>query len=193
MGDPKFLDAKHVFSDIETENRKVSTEILNPEKAKKKPVSEGYGDGVTMLYKEAKASDFIMGSDHIKILNDCNKIIIDTPRIQKHTRTTKEIVECLKDLKVLGMKDLRNLKKWRDALRKEFEEMDKEKEAGAGETAAVPAIMEKTAEEEEEEELQEIDKKISELQDEERRAERRKKKKEMKEKQKRIEKLNLKM
>merc|ERR1711973_758645 len=146
--DPKFLDAKHVFSDIETENRKVTSEIINPEKAKKKPVSEGYGDGVTMLYKEAKASDFIMGSDHIKILNDCNKIIIDTPRIQKHARTTKEIVECLKDLKVLGMKDLRNLKKGRDALRKEFEEMDKEEEAGAGETAAVPAIMEKTTEEE---------------------------------------------
>jgi len=190
--DPKFLDAKHVFSDIETENRKVSTEILNPEKAKKKPVSEGYGDGVTMLYKEAKASDFIMGSDHIKILNDCNKIIIDTPRIQKHARTTKEIVECLKDLKVLGMKDLRSLKKWRDALRKEFEALDEKKESEES-GAKVPAILEKTKEEVEEEELQEIDKQISELQDEERRAERRKRKKEVKEKQKRIQKLNLKM
>ena len=88
--DPKFLDARHVFSDLETENRKLTTEIINPEKAKKKAPREGYGDGATILYKEAKASDFIMGADHIQILNDCNKINIDTPRILKHPRTTKE-------------------------------------------------------------------------------------------------------
>jgi len=191
--DPKFLDPKHVFSDIETENRKLSTEIINPEKVKKKPLAEGYGDNSTMLYQEAKASDFIMGDDHIKILNACNKIIIDAPRIQKHKKTTKEIQECLKDLKVLGMKDLRSLKKWRDALRKEFTELDEQKRKEEAGEEAVPAILEKTQEELEDEELQEMDKKISELQTEERRAERRKKKKEAKEKQKRIERLNLKM
>jgi len=189
--DPKFLDAKHVFSEIDIENRKINMELINPEKAKKKPVHEGYDDGVTMLYKEAKASEFIMGDNHIKILNDCNKIIIDTPRIQKHEKTTKEIVACLNDLKVLGMRDLRNLKKWRDALRKEFDELDKKNKED--ETEAVPAIMEKTAEEMEDEELNEIDTKLAQLKDEERRAERRKKKKETKEKQKRVQKLNLKM
>ena len=60
------------------------------------------------------------------------------------------------------MKDLRNLKKWRDALRKEFEALDAAK-AETGEGAAVPAILEKTPEELEDEELMEMDKKINEL------------------------------
>ena len=69
----------------------------------------------------------------------------------------------MKDLKVLGMKDLRMLKKWRDALRKEFEALDEEAKKASGEGAEVPAILVKTQEELEDEELQEMDKKIAEL------------------------------
>merc|ERR1712059_22852 len=101
----------------------------------------------------------------ITILNSSNAIVLDTPRIVKHERTTPEVVECLKDLRVLGMKELRMLKKWRDALKKEVED----------------------------EELAEVDKQIAELKDEERRAARRMKKKELKAKQKHVEKINLKM
>jgi len=189
--DPKFLDPKHVFSEIESEDSKRSKkELINPEKVKKKKHREGYEDDATVLYKEAKASDFIMGKDPIVILNESNAIVLDTPRIIKHDKTTDEIKECIKDLRVLGMKELRLLKKWRDALRKEFDQLDddnKDKEE------AVPAVHQKTAEEEEDEEMAEIDKQIDDLKDEERRAARRKKKKELKEKQKRVEKINLKM
>ena len=187
--DPKFLDPRHVFAEVEEDNKKTSRELINPEK-KKKPGSEGYHDGATMLYKEAKASEFIMGSAHIEILNTCNKIVLDAPRIVKHKRTTAEIKECLNDIKVLGMKEFRMLKKWRDALRKEFEAED---EKNKDKEEAVPAVHKRTKEEEEEEELAELDKQIEELKDEERRAGRRKKKKELKEKQKRHVKLNLKM
>jgi AdoMet-dependent rRNA methyltransferase SPB1 len=121
--DPKFLDPRHVFSDVEVEDKKAGRELINPER-KKKPGSLGYGDGVTMLYKEATASDFILGANHIQILNECNAIRLDTERVENHPRTTKEIRECIKDLKVLGMKELRLLKKWRDALKKEFEAAD---------------------------------------------------------------------
>merc|ERR1712130_135197 len=58
---------------------------------------------------------------------------------------------------------------------------------------AVPAILQKTKEEEEDEEMAAIDKEGEELRDEERRKARRLKKKELKEKQKRVEKINLKM
>merc|ERR1712013_51016 len=119
-----------------------------------------------------------------------NSIVIDTPRIDKHKKTTDEIRACIKDIKVLGMKELRSLKKWKDALKKEFDEID---EANKDVEEAVPAIHVKTKEEIEDEELAEVDKQIDELKDEERRAARRKKKKELKEKQKRIEKINLKM
>merc|ERR1719228_2108943 len=164
--DPKFLDPKSVFSDIDNSELKQHTDILNPEKKKKKAHREGYDDGATILYKEAKASEFIMGHNNetIKILNESNAIVIDTPRIEKHAKTTAEIKECLKDLKVLGMKDLRLLKKWRDALKKEFEELDMEKTE-----EDVPAILQKTKEEEEEEEMAEVYKQIDELKDEERR------------------------
>merc|ERR1712013_51264 len=119
-----------------------------------------------------------------------NSIVIDTPRIDKHKKTTDEIRACIKDIKVLGMKELRSLKKWKDALKKEFDEID---EANKDVEEAVPAIHVKTKEEIEDEELAGVDKQIDELKDEERRAARRKKKKELKEKQKRIEKINLKM
>jgi len=186
--DPKFLDPKCVFSEVASSEEKQHKEIFNPEK--KKTNREGYEDGATVLYKEANASDFIMGKDAVKILNECNAIVIDTPRIDKHNKTTDEIRECLKDLKVLGMRELRSLKKWKDALKKEFEDLDSSNKDNKD---AVPAIHAKTQEEVEDEEMAEIDKQIDELKDEERRAARRKKKKELKEKQKRVEKINLKM
>jgi len=190
--DPNFFEPKHVFSEVQDDSKKVTKEILNPEKAKRKPAAEGYEDGNTgNLYKEAMASDFIMGSNHVQILNFSNKIVLDTPRVVKHKKTTNEVVECCKDLKVLGMKDLRLLKKWRDALKKEFEEEDKKGEEA--DEVVVPAIHQKTKEEEEDEELANMDKMVEELKDDERRKAKRMKKKELKEKQKRIERINMKM
>merc|ERR1712200_273519 len=119
----------------------------NPEKANKKPSQQGYADGVTLLFKEAKASEFIMGEDPIRILNCANAISLDTPRIKNHPKTTKELKECLKDLKVLAMKDLRKIKKWRDILKEEFE-----KEAQSGEKKDEDKVVEKTEEQIEDEE-----------------------------------------
>eukprot|EP00088_Acartia_fossae_P040863 TRINITY_DN425_c0_g1_i10.p1 TRINITY_DN425_c0_g1~~TRINITY_DN425_c0_g1_i10.p1 ORF type:complete len:864 (-),score=336.42 TRINITY_DN425_c0_g1_i10:76-2667(-) len=191
--DPKFLDAKYVFSDIETENRRLTAEIINPEKAKKKPISEGYAEGVTLLYKEAKASEFITGDDPVRMLNASNRIVIDKPWIKNHVKTSKEIVECLKDLKVLGMKDLRVLKKWRDALRKDLEKKTEEENEGGEEAGENAGEAEKTEDQIEDEELDDIDKQVAELEDAERRKEKRKKKKEKKEQDKRVQRLNLKM
>ena len=59
--DPKFLDSKHVFSEVEPiETSKKDLELVNPERKKKAP-AEGYETGQTLLYNKAKASEFIMG------------------------------------------------------------------------------------------------------------------------------------
>ena len=183
--DPKFVDPKHVFSDVENIQKVSNKTVEDPRKKKKS--RQGYEDGVTMLFKEAKASEFITGDNSIKILNQCNAIKIDKPWIENHKKTTTEIKECLKDLKVLSLKDLRSLKKWKDALKADLDKIaDDENEEDI-------APVEKTAEEVELEELEEMDREIAELKEEERRKEKRKKKKAKQAQQKLVEKMNLKM
>ena len=68
--DPKFLDGKHVFSELDADvganelAEETNKEIINPEKKKKTP-AEGYESGATLLFKQAKASEFIMGDKAI--------------------------------------------------------------------------------------------------------------------------------
>ena len=77
--DPKFLDPKHVFSEVEgskdVEGGVADNELINPER-KKKAAADGYETGATMLFKVAKASDFIMGDKAIHVLNNCHEIIL---------------------------------------------------------------------------------------------------------------------
>merc|ERR1712083_1253861 len=101
-------------------------ELMNPERKKKAP-AEGYETGQTLLYNKAKASEFILGDKPIHVLNNCHEIIIDEGRIKKHPKTNQEIIECCKDIRVLGVKELRLLKKWREILRIDFEKAEKAK------------------------------------------------------------------
>ena len=75
--DPKFLDPKHVFSDVENlteaEGAALDNELVNPERKKKAP-ADGYETGATLLFKVAKASEFIMGDKPIHLLNNCYEI-----------------------------------------------------------------------------------------------------------------------
>lgn len=198
--DPKFLDAKYVFSEVEVaEPADKVAELINPEKKKKAP-AEGYETGKTLLFNRAKASDFIMGEVPIHVLNNCHEIIIDESRIKKHPKTSQEIIECCKDVRVLGTKELRLLKKWREILRADFEKIAKAKEEAKAKKAAdqdgdKDENQQESSEEDEDEDsdLDELDKEIETLQSEEKRAERRKKKKTLKEKRKTAQRIDLKM
>ncbi len=198
--DPKFLDAKHVFAELDVEDAKSNTEILNPDKKKK---AEGYPTGATLLYKKAKASEFIMGDKPIDTLNNYNEIVLDESRIRKHKATTAEIVECCKDIRILDRSALRSLKKWRDVLKTDFIEAEKKKkereaqkakeaEANGGQVVASDDSSDGD-ENSDDEELNKLDSEIATLQDEERRAERRKKKRALKEKRKIAQRIDLKM
>ena len=61
------------------EEEEGANELLNPDKKKKAP-AEGYESGVTLLFKQAKASDFIMGDKAIHLLNNCHEIVLDEAR-----------------------------------------------------------------------------------------------------------------
>ena len=49
--DPKFLDARHVFSEVEPIESSKKDELINPERKKKAP-AEGYETGQTLLYNK---------------------------------------------------------------------------------------------------------------------------------------------
>ena len=86
--DPKFLDPKHVFSEVDSNEAKEYSFLMNPEKKKKAP-AEGYEVTTGLLYKKAKASEFIVGDKPIHVLENCHEIIIDEPRIRKHPKTVQ--------------------------------------------------------------------------------------------------------
>lgn len=112
-----------------------------------------------------------------------------------HEKTTSEIKECVKDIKVLGRKELRNLLTWWKILHEEYV-----KEQNQITETSVESQVElkkngkaEVSDEYEDKELKAVDDQIAELQEEEYREMKRKKKKVLKERKKLNERLNLKM
>lgn len=188
--DSKFFDPKYVFSELEI-NTANKINIFHPER-QKKPKVEGYPENDYTLYHKLSAKEFIACEDAVEALQSASEIVIDDEAIEKHEKTTKEIKEACKDIKVLGRKDLKTLLKWWKMLKEASEE--KKQEDGTeleDETIAAPAAV--SLEEQEDLEDAEIERQIAELRETETREQKRKKKKVHKERQKLNERLNLKM
>ncbi|CAG8608225.1 19166_t:CDS:10 [Cetraspora pellucida] len=116
--DPKFLDPRSVFQEVEIGPKNKSIDVLNP--GKRKRYREGYEDGNYTLYKEISILDFINSDDPIQILGDVNKLKFDTEKAKEllnHESTTEEIKICCDDLKVLGKKEFKNLLRWRNIVK----------------------------------------------------------------------------
>ncbi|CAG8487461.1 2393_t:CDS:10 [Diversispora eburnea] len=116
--DPKFLDPRSVFQDIDVGSTNKSIDILHPEKKRRN--RDGYEDGEYLLYKEIPISEFINSDDPIKILGSASKLKFDDKikELLNHELTTEEIKACCEDLKVLSRKEFKSLLKWRSAFRK---------------------------------------------------------------------------
>ncbi|CAI2164310.1 11166_t:CDS:10 [Funneliformis geosporum] len=123
--DPKFLDPRSVFQEVDIGPTNRSVDILHPEKKKRQ--REGYDDGDYTLFKEASVLDFIQSNDPIKLLSEVNKLNFDTDEAKKllnHEMTIEEIKMCCEDLKVLGKREFKNLLKWRNSIRSSLQEQD---------------------------------------------------------------------
>ena len=145
--DPKFLDPKHVFKDLEASVSLDKGVTVNDAQAnvfqpdKKRRHRQGYADNDYTLFKQIGVAEFIHSSDPIAILGSVNKMNLTTDEeksyvIQSLPRafllftcwpaswaslllTSEDIKANLDDLKVLGKGDFKALLKWRTALREE--------------------------------------------------------------------------
>lgn len=188
--DPKLLDAKYVFEELDLEGTKKGS-LLHPEK-QKRIKAEGYTEQDIALRNDLAATEFMQAENGLAALQGIGSIRIDDKRIAKHPKTTKEILECCKDIKVLGRKDIKGILAWWKAIKEDlFKEEDKETAVIEEEVAAPAKPL--TQEEIEDMEDEELQKQISNLAEEEDKELKRKRKKTLKEKAKLHEKMNLKM
>ncbi|KIW21575.1 ribosomal RNA large subunit methyltransferase J [Exophiala spinifera] len=124
--DPKFLDPKHVFAEVQEATPNNEAKVFNPEKKKRK--REGYEEGDWTQHKEVPVTDFIHTTDPIAILGSVNRLSFDqSPNgdlamvtLDRLPETTAEVRRCCEDLKVLGKKEFRTLLRWRLKVRDIF-------------------------------------------------------------------------
>lgn len=188
--DKRFFEPKYVFEEMDVEGAK-PVSLLHPEKKRIK--AEGYTEKDYAMRNQLKASEYIKNVSALAALQGVSEIVFDDDKITKHPKTNAEIIECCKDIKVLGRKDLKNLIAWWKTLRAEFypkEEADKDV-AEISTTAEARKPL--TAEEVEDMEFDEIEKQIEELEMTDQKDQKRKKKKAQESRRKLNEKINLKM
>src|SRR5688572_8883364 len=111
--DPRFLDPRAVFAELQGATANNEAKVFNPEIKKRK--RDGYDEGDYTLYKETTASEFIQTADPIAILGSYNKLTFKQPpngdvalaALDKLPETTQEVRNCCEDLKVLGRRDFK--------------------------------------------------------------------------------------
>ena len=187
--DPRFLDPKYVFAELQGATPNNEAKVFNPEIKKRK--RDGYDEGDYTLYKETAASEFIQTADPIAILGSYNKLTFTQPpngdvalaALDKLPETTLEVRQCCEDLKVLGRRDFKLLLKWRLKVRDIFgfrtKKDAKEEEEG---TAAPEEVAEVESMDEElktQEELQSLKDKDSAKKKREKRRENERKQREI--------------
>lgn len=182
--DPKFLDPKYVFEELDIEPKNKIDLMKEPKKGKKEK-AEGYeGIDVRKVYK---SSEFFAADSALDVLQLATEIRIDDEKVLKHRATTSELLECIKDIKVLGRKELKEIIKWWKLVKQDLYTTAPEEEP---EPAPAKVL---TPEEVEEKEIADIDEYIAGLKAEEQKDDKRKKRKANKERSKLDQKLSMKM
>ncbi|CAF0795514.1 unnamed protein product [Adineta ricciae] len=170
--DPKFLDYKHVFTEVDNDiteaQNKAKQRLKHPEKIHPKSRSENFLD----------------------LLATANEIVIDDDRLLQHPKTTDEIKECIKDIKVLGRREITSILAWR---RHMFASFYKKAPLRTEATSEEKKVEEETENGEKDEEDADIEEQLLKLNEQQRKEAKRKRKHVMKEKRKLRDRLALKM
>lgn len=182
--DPRLLDSKAVFEEVNQKNENNQQKVYNPEKHTRK--REGYEEGDYLQFHAVSALEFVHSDDPINMLGRNNqftydyKAVPELKQLKKLPQTTDELLECFKDLKVLGKKDFRMILKWRLAAR-DFLGLDK-KEEDEEEVEVEPL-----------DEEEQIEKELGDLQEKERLRRKREKRKANEMKQREITRMQMNM
>ncbi|XP_022231079.2 pre-rRNA 2'-O-ribose RNA methyltransferase FTSJ3 [Drosophila obscura] len=188
--DHRLLDCKYVFEELDLESKKKNS-LLHPER-QKRIKAEGYSEQEISLRTNLAATEFMTAENGLAALQGVGSIRIDDERIANHIKTTPEILECCKDLKVLGRKDIKGIVLWWKAVKDSFFKTETTvviEKPDAEET--IPKTL--TQAEIEDIEDVELQQQISTLTVEEQKELKRKRKKTLKAKAKLHEKMNLNM
>lgn len=186
--DQRFFEAKYVFEELDLEGTK-QVSLLHPEKKRVK--AEGYTEKDFSMRYDLLVSEFIKNTNALSALQGIGQIVFDDVKIEKHPKTTNEIRECCKDIKVLGRKDLRSLITWWKVLRAEFYPKAEVKVIAENDEALTKKPL--TQDEVEDMEFEELERQIHDLEVENEKDQKRKKKRVQDARRKLNEKLNLKM
>lgn len=189
--DPKFLDPKHVFAEVEAATPNNEAKVFNPEKKKRK--REGYEEGEYTQHKEIPVSEYIHTTDPIAILGTVNKLSFEQKdngdlalaTLDRLPETTAEIRKCCEDLKVLGKKEFRTLLRWRLKVRDIFGMSTRAKKEAQAEQAEQKEGEEVAEVEPMDEELK-IQEEIQKLRDQDSKEKRKDRRKENEKKRKEI-------
>lgn len=186
----EYLDPKKVFANPDgSEGTKPNPQNLLIGK-QKKAKAEGYDTSSLVVHATVKASDFINSSMYLDVLGSASVIELDDEKWKKHEKTTEEVEEYMKDVKVLGPRELRVLLRWRKSM---LETIEAERKATQGEAQEVVMEEELTEEQQEDKAMAEIDEMIAKASEDEKAALKKKKKKMLKAKARVLKRRELKM
>lgn len=187
--DPRLLDPKAVFEELQEPKQDLQSKVFNPEVKKRK--RDGYEEGDYTQYHTIPAMEFIKVEDPIQALGSLNAIIFDHKAdpelkpLKKMASMTDELLECFKDLKVLGRKEFKQILKWRKSAREllGLEESKDAKKATLADAAIEEPVDEDT----------QIERELSSLKEKEEGRKKRMKRRENERKQKEIMRMQMNM
>lgn len=156
--DPKFLDPKEAFQELPDGKQNMEAKVFNPHKKVRK--RDGYEEGDYTQFHATPIMELVKTEEPIDMLGSMNQFTIDKSDSQwkilkKMKETTPELLECMKDLKVLGRKEFKHLLRWRKKAR---ELLDIKDEATAKKEAEAEMVQVEPLSEE-----QKIEKELEEL------------------------------